>query len=239
MRWAMVASLERKARAISSVVSPPIRRRVRAARASVDNTGWQAVKIRLRRSSPTSSSIAASMSSIPVSRSSSRSRPISACLRASIRLRRNPSMARRLAAAISQAPGLFGTPVCGHSDRAITRASCASSSARPTSRTIRARPAISLARSIRNTVSITRWVSVAATFPAYGRARGKASRGGRRRDLSGVPPFRGCARAARRLQALGRRRNRPCRRPAGFRFRWGRASDSGSASPTRPPRPCF
>ena len=63
-------------------------------------------------------------------------------------------MARRLAAAISQAPGLFGTPVFGHSASAVTSASCASSSARPTSRTIRARPAMSLARSIRKTASI-------------------------------------------------------------------------------------
>ena len=98
--------------------------------------------------------MAASMSSTLVSRSSSRSRPISACLRASILSRRNPSIARRLAAAISQAPGFFGTPVFGHSERAITSASCASSSARPTSRTMRARPAMSLARSIRKTVSI-------------------------------------------------------------------------------------
>ena len=71
-----------------------------------------------------------------------------------MRLRRTLSMARRLAAAISQAPGLSGTPVRGHSDSAITQASCASSSAKPTSRTIRARPAMSLARSIRKTVSI-------------------------------------------------------------------------------------
>ena len=52
------------------------------------------------------------------------------------------------------APGLRGTPVRGHSASATTSASCASSSARSTSRTIRARPATSLARSIRNTVSI-------------------------------------------------------------------------------------
>jgi hypothetical protein len=37
----MVASPVRKARAISSVVSPPIRRRVSAARASADSAGWQ------------------------------------------------------------------------------------------------------------------------------------------------------------------------------------------------------
>jgi hypothetical protein len=54
-------------------------------------------------------------------------------------------------------------------DRAIlrgaTRASCARSSARPTSRTIRARPAMSRGDSIRQTASIVRWVSEAATAP--------------------------------------------------------------------------
>ena len=39
-------------------------------------------------------------------------------------------MARRLAAAISQAPGFSGTPVSGHRSSAVTSASCASSSAR-------------------------------------------------------------------------------------------------------------
>ena len=71
-------------------------------------------------------------------------------------LRRNWSIARCLAAAISQAPGLSGTPVSGHCSSAATSASCASSSARPTSRTIRARLAISLADSIRQTASIAR-----------------------------------------------------------------------------------
>ncbi len=42
----MVASLERNARAISSVVNPPISRSVSAARASADSTGWHAAKIR-------------------------------------------------------------------------------------------------------------------------------------------------------------------------------------------------
>jgi len=43
-----------------------------------------------------------------------------------MRLRRAAPMARRLARAISQAPGLSGTPDFGHSDNAITQASCAS-----------------------------------------------------------------------------------------------------------------
>src|SRR5437879_1839900 len=68
-------------------------------------------------------------------------------------------MARCFAVAMSQAPGLSGTPDSGHRSRAATRASCASSSARPTSRTIRARLAMSLADSILQTASITRCVS--------------------------------------------------------------------------------
>src|SRR5437016_3600446 len=62
---------------------------------------------------------------------------------------------------MSQAPGLRGTPDSGHCSSAATRASWASSSARPTSRTIRARPAMSLADSILQTASIARWVSEA------------------------------------------------------------------------------
>src|SRR3569832_2476026 len=46
MRWAIVASLERNARAISSVVSPPMTRSVSAARASGERMGWQAVKMK-------------------------------------------------------------------------------------------------------------------------------------------------------------------------------------------------
>ena len=45
MRWAIVGSGTRKARAISSVVRPPSRRSVSATRASAESTGWQAVKI--------------------------------------------------------------------------------------------------------------------------------------------------------------------------------------------------
>src|SRR6266700_4904330 len=68
-------------------------------------------------------------------------------------------MARCFAVAMSQAPGLSGTPDFGHCSSADTRASCARSSATPISRTIRARPAMSLADSIRQTASIARCVS--------------------------------------------------------------------------------
>ena len=55
MRWAIVTSLDRKARAISSVVRPPTTRSVSATRASAESTGWQAVKMRPSSSSPRSS----------------------------------------------------------------------------------------------------------------------------------------------------------------------------------------
>ena len=63
-------------------------------------------------------------------------------------------MARRLAIAISQAPGLFGTPCAGHCSSAAISASCARSSASPTSLTTRVMPAISFADSMRQTASI-------------------------------------------------------------------------------------
>ena len=125
----MVGSGARKARAISSVVRPPISRSVSATRASVDSTGWQAVNIRRSRSSPMSSSSASSMCSSAVSCSASRSRPISACLRSASLCRRSRSIARRLAVVISHAPGLSGMPDAGHCSSAATSASCASSSA--------------------------------------------------------------------------------------------------------------
>ncbi len=162
MRWATVGSGARKARAISSVVSPPSRRSVSATRASVGRTGWQAVKMRLRRSSPTSSSRAASKSGAALSRASS-SRPSSSCLRSDIALLRSRSMARCLAVAVSHAPGLSGTPVSGQRSSATTSASCASSSASPTSRTTRASEAMSFADSILQTASMARCVSAAVT----------------------------------------------------------------------------
>ena len=63
-------------------------------------------------------------------------------------------MARFFAVAISQAPGLSGTPDSGHFSRAVISASCASSSARPTSRTIRASPAMRRGDSMRQTAAM-------------------------------------------------------------------------------------
>src|SRR5208282_3848037 len=51
---------------------------------------------------------------------------------------------------------VVGHPVDGHCTSAATRASCARSSARPTSRTVRASPAMSRADSIRQTASTVR-----------------------------------------------------------------------------------
>src|ERR1035438_1979719 len=155
MRWAMVGSGVRKARAISSVVRPPRRRRVRAARDSVGRMGWQAMKTRRRRSSPMVLSRAESTAGEVCSRTSS-SRASSSCLRVATALRRKRSMARRLAVAVSHAAGLSGTPDCGHSSSAATSASCARSSARPTSRVRRVSPAMTRADSMRQTASMVR-----------------------------------------------------------------------------------
>ena len=111
-----------------------------------------------------SSSTAASRSAAAVSCRALELAPelLRACARAAL-LRRSRSIARCFAVAMSQAPGLSGTPDSGHRSSAATSASCARSSARPTSRTIRARPAMSRADSILQTASIARWVSVAVT----------------------------------------------------------------------------
>ena len=158
MRWATVGSGTRNARAISSVVRPPSSRSVSATRASVDSTGWQAMKISRSRSSPMSSSGSSSLDVGP-RRPLTGPRPrgaSSSCLRSSTVLRRSRSIARCLPVAMSHAPGLSGTPDAGHCSSAATRASWARSSARPTSRTMRARPAMSRADSIRQTASMAR-----------------------------------------------------------------------------------
>src|SRR5437667_1138492 len=102
-------------------------------------------------------------SAIAVSCSAWSSRPTTSYLRLSRLFRRRKSIARCFAVAMSQAPGLSGTPDSGHCSSAATRASCARSSATPTSRTIRPRPAMSLADSILQTASMARCVSVTVT----------------------------------------------------------------------------
>src|SRR5438094_1128247 len=160
MRCAMLETGTRNPRAISSVVKPPRTRRVRATRASLERTGWHAMKMRPRRSSPTSSSIAAFGSMPSCARSTSR--PISSCLRSSVWRRRTASTARCFAVAISQAPGFSGTREVGHCSSAATRPSCASSSAVPMSPTRRASPAMSRADSIRQIASMARCALVGA-----------------------------------------------------------------------------
>src|SRR3712207_3551072 len=62
---------------------------------------------------------------------------------------------------MSQAPGLSGTPDCGHCSSAATSASCARSSATPTSRVSRVSPAMSRGDSIRQTA----WTAPRASAP--------------------------------------------------------------------------
>ena len=152
-----LGSAARNPRAISSVVRPPSRRRVRAIRASVDSTGWQEMNISRSRSSPSSSSASRTASnSLGELPPASTSRPSRLSFSRSRSFRRIRSTARCLAVTMSQAPGLGGMPSAGHCSSAETRASWASSSARPTSRTSRVRPAMIRADSIRHTASIVR-----------------------------------------------------------------------------------
>ena len=67
---------------------------------------------------------------------------------------------------MSHAAGLSGTPFTGQFSSAATSASCASSSARPTSRTMRATLAMIFADSMRQTASIARRVVASPVMPA-------------------------------------------------------------------------
>lgn len=134
-------------------------------------------------------SSAPAMSSGPGGCTSSRVRPTSASLRAYVSLRRTRSIARCLAVAVSQAPGRSGTPDSGHCSSAATRASCASSSAMPTSRTMRATPAMIRADSILNTAS-TAAVALASVTATHQSSRSEAEQarpGGGREGVLAQP----------------------------------------------------
>ncbi len=118
----IVSSGTRKARAISSVVSPPSARNVSATCASSASDGWQQVKISSSRSS---GKLVSSISSSTASGTSSRR-----VFSASVRSRRRRSIARLRAVTVSQAPGLGGVPSRGQRSAAAANASCAASSAR-------------------------------------------------------------------------------------------------------------
>jgi hypothetical protein len=98
----IVSGSTRKARAISSVVSPPSARSVRATCASSASAGWQHTKISSSRSS------GKSVSSTSCSSASGRSSSL--VFSARVRSRRMRSSARRRAVVVSQAPGLSGVP---------------------------------------------------------------------------------------------------------------------------------
>ena len=82
MRCATVDSGTRNARAISSVVSPPSSRSVSATRASVESTGWQAVKISRRQivAERVVDRAAVEVATVAASCASSASRPSSSVL---------------------------------------------------------------------------------------------------------------------------------------------------------------
>ena len=206
MRCAIVGSDTRKARAISSLVSPPSRRSVSATRASVERTGWQAMSMSRSRSSPTFSSMAVSTSGPVAARPEVVSSPSSSCLRSRICRRRSSSIARFFAVAMSHAPGFSGMPIMGHRSIAVTSASCARSSASPTSRTTRARPPISRADSIRQTASMA--LRVALTTCSAARPRRAVAL--RARATPAKAPCRS-RRVRRRGEGSPRRRRRTAR----------------------------
>ncbi len=121
-RFAIVCSGTRKARAISSVVSPPRVRSVSATCASTTSAGWQHVKMSSKRSSGKVVVFIATSAQLAAAR-----RPAFA---ARARSRRMESVARFRAVVISQARGLLGTPSRGQRWAATANASCAASSAR-------------------------------------------------------------------------------------------------------------
>src|SRR3984893_17690855 len=154
-------------------------------------------------SSPMSSSRAESRSGIACC-SASMSQEIISCLRSSIRPRRKWSKARRLAVAISHAPGFSGTPVVGHRSSAANKASCVKSSASGTSRSILAKLVISRGCSIRQTAKIARWAS-AAVMAADSVGGTLVSRAGKRANLA--RPFPARHEVLVELHELGRHRH--------------------------------
>src|SRR5712691_794164 len=161
-RWAMVGSEERKARAISRVVSPPSVRRVSATRDSMGRAGWQHVNMRRSRSSeiPPTSPFTVSSSSRFASRDSSSARTRVFSRR--VRSRRSRSTALLRAVRVIHAPGFLGTPSAGHRASATAKASWTASSARSKSRRIRISVARARPPSSRKARSTTSRVSSSA-----------------------------------------------------------------------------
>ena len=121
----IVSAGTRKARAISSVVSPATARSVSATCASRASAGWQHMKTSSSRSSGIGGP---SMASSPGPRGSGSAS--SGSFAASTRSRRSRSMARCRAVVTSQAPGLSGIPAPGQRCAATANASAVASSAR-------------------------------------------------------------------------------------------------------------
>ena len=159
------APATRNARAISSVVRPPSRRSVSATRASVDSTGWQAVKIRRSRSSPIVVVERRRRDPASAPPAAPRARvPSSSCLRSSSLLA--AQLVDRAVLGGGHQPG--AGVVAARPTRATARArrparpARAPRPARRRARCARGRRSVA-ADSIRQTASMARWVSVAVT----------------------------------------------------------------------------
>jgi hypothetical protein len=118
----MAASRARKARAISRTPKPPTVLRVRAMRPSLGMFGWQAIKIMLSSSSSAGPGDA--------SPETERERTSSSDFDRSEDSRRSRSSARFFATCTSHPDGFSGTPLNGHTCKALSSASWTTSSAR-------------------------------------------------------------------------------------------------------------
>ena len=146
------------------LVSPPSSRSVSATRASIASTGWQHMKISPSRSSPTccaAASSAVGSAEAPSARSVSIACAICSCFFAGSRRGGTGRSRGAWRSPSARRPGSPGRPTAATAPARSTSASCARSSARPTSRTIRVSPAISRGDSIRQTASIVRCRSLA------------------------------------------------------------------------------
>ena len=125
IRWAIVDSGTKNARAISAVVSPPTARSVSASCDAADSAGWQQRKSSV---SVSSSSGARSSGDGAWSASGGSSAAAVASRRSRARSARSWSVMRRDATAISQPLGLSGMPSPGHWVAAASSASWTASS---------------------------------------------------------------------------------------------------------------
>jgi hypothetical protein len=166
-RAAIVVLETRKACAMSEVLTPQMKRRVSTTWASRESAGWQQVKISRSRSSGTAppSMVSITVGSFMSASSGSSGSTSKGSLERSVCPRRSASSALRLAAVVSQAPGLAGTPSRFQASSAVTYAFWTHSSARSRSRATRTVAASTKAHSWRCASATARSTEAARLTP--------------------------------------------------------------------------